>query len=174
MLRHLLHDPPAPAPPNVPQLSRLEGEPRSARELQRLHQEEPQCAQCHRKIDPIGYGLENFSAAGLWRETEDIVKGKLKEISPHRTISFEIDPSGQLPSGEKFANFNELRSLVAKRQDAFTRGFVEELIAFGLGRPFGFTDEELAETMMRMARSNEYRMDAIIHALVQSKTFQSK
>ncbi|MFM8893112.1 MAG: DUF1592 domain-containing protein, partial [Planctomycetia bacterium] len=67
VLRKLMNDPPPPAPPNVPQLSRLEGKPLSTRELLRLHQEQPQCAQCHRAIDPIGLGLENFDAAGRWR-----------------------------------------------------------------------------------------------------------
>ncbi|NNE35029.1 MAG: DUF1592 domain-containing protein, partial [Rhodothermales bacterium] len=62
VLKHLLHDPPPPPPANIPQLSRLSGEPRSGRDLQTLHQDAPQCAQCHRKIDPIGFGLENFTA----------------------------------------------------------------------------------------------------------------
>ena len=72
ILKHLLHDPSPPPPANIPQLSRLAGEPRSGRELQTLHQDAPQCAQCHRKIDPIGFGLENFTAAGLWREVETV------------------------------------------------------------------------------------------------------
>jgi len=63
-LRKLLNDPPPPAPPNVPQLSRLSGKPLSPRERLVAHQEQPQCAQCHRKIDPIGFGLENFDAIG--------------------------------------------------------------------------------------------------------------
>lgn len=175
VLRHLLHDPPAPAPPNVPQLSRLEGEPRSARTLQRLHQEQPQCAQCHRKIDPIGYGLDNFSADGRWRSQEEIVTGKVREVDPaHQVVAFEIDPSGQLPTGESFRNYFELRSQIATKQEAFTRGFIEKLIAFGLGRPYGFTDEPLAESMMLRARNDGFTIDSIIHALVQSKPFQSK
>jgi hypothetical protein len=60
VLRKLLNDPPPPAPPNVPQLARLAGKSLTARERVVLHQEAPQCASCHRKIDPIGFGLENF------------------------------------------------------------------------------------------------------------------
>lgn len=68
VLRYLLNDPPPPAPPNVPQLSRHAGKLLPARELLEMHMEEAQCAQCHRKIDPIGYGLEHFNAVGLWRD----------------------------------------------------------------------------------------------------------
>ena len=50
VLRYLLNDPPPPAPPNVPQLSRLADKPLTARERVLAHQEEPQCASCHRKI----------------------------------------------------------------------------------------------------------------------------
>ena len=70
VLRKLLNDPPQPAPPNVPQLARLAGKSLTTRERVVLHQEEPQCASCHRKIDPIGFGLENFDAVGAWRTTD--------------------------------------------------------------------------------------------------------
>lgn len=171
IMRHLLHDPPAPAPPNVPQLSRLDGEIVSARQVQKLHQEQPQCAQCHRRIDPLGFGLENFSAAGLWREVEAVSVGKRKAI---KTMDFEIDPSGQLPSGEPFASYQQMRSLVALKDDHFARGFVEELIAYGLGRPFGFSDEILAETIIEDGSESDYAIEDILHAFIQSDAFQSK
>lgn len=170
VLRHLLHDPPAPAPPNVPQLSRLEGDILSAREIQKLHQEQPQCAQCHRKIDPIGYGLENFSAAGLWRDVEEVKYGKRNSLAK----TFNIDPSGSLPSGEKFNGFRELRTLVASKHASFARGFVEELIAYGLGRPYGFTDEDLANSILQHSADRGYVIRDIVHTFVQSETFQSK
>ncbi|MEM8668149.1 MAG: DUF1592 domain-containing protein [Planctomycetota bacterium] len=170
VLRHLLHDPPAPAPPNVPQLSRLDGEIVSAREIQKLHQEQPQCAQCHRKIDPVGFGLENFSADGLWRDVEVIKYGNRNSKSK----SFEIDPQGRLPSGETFSGFLELRSAIAKKDTEFARGFVEELIAYALGRPYGFTDETLVDSILNQTQENGFAITEIVHLLVQSETFQSK
>ncbi|MEM6690548.1 MAG: DUF1592 domain-containing protein, partial [Planctomycetota bacterium] len=171
VMRHLLNDPPAPAPPNVPQLSRLDGEILSAREIQQLHQEQPQCAQCHRKIDPIGFGLENFAADGRWREREEIKVGKRNST---RIQEFEIDPSGQLPSGDSFSNFQELRSLIGARDESFSRGFVEELIAYGLGRPFGFSDEALADHIIEETRESGFAIQPIIETLVLSESFQSK
>ncbi len=85
VLRKLLHDPPPPAPPNVPQLTRLEGKLLTSRERILAHQEEPQCASCHRKIDPIGFGLENFNAVGKWR-TEDSYEKKASAKRRGRSI----------------------------------------------------------------------------------------
>lgn len=173
VLRHLLNDPPPPAPANVPMLSRLDGQILAARDLAIAHQEQPQCANCHQKIDPIGYGLENFDAAGLWRDTEVIStpggyrkRKKLKE--------FPIDPSGQLSEGEKFADYFELRSAVSKHGDDFARGFTEALITYGLGRPYGFTDQSLADEIISHAAEDDYAVSSFIHALTQSAVFRSR
>jgi len=171
VLRHLVNNPPPPAPPNVPQLSRLAGEVLPVRKLQRAHQEQPQCAQCHQKIDPIGYGLENFDASGQWREVETISIGKRRK---KKTKEFPVDPSGVFPGGKEFDDFFELRDTIAEHESEFARGFAESLIAYGLGRPFGFTDQDLADELMSTARKNKYEINEFIHALVQSKTFRTK
>lgn len=169
VLRKLLNDPPPPAPPNVPQLSRFEDEILSSRDLVLIHQQEPQCAQCHQKIDPIGFGMENFDAAGMWRET-DVIRGRKQSVLGE----FPIDPSGTLNQGRTFSSFFELRDLVADELDGFAMGLTEALISYGLGRPFGFTDHELAHKIVAQAKSSDYEIADFIHALVQSKTFQSK
>ena len=174
VLRHLLNDPPPPAPPNVPQLSRLADKPLSTREKLAAHQEEPQCASCHRKIDPIGFGLENFDAAGKWRTEEHHYTMNRKGIAVPSKRATPIDTSGQFHNGPKFANYGELRDLVVQREDDFARGLVENLIEYSLGRPFGFTDEEFADEIMSASKARDYAVSEFIHALVQSKPFQSK
>ncbi|QDV47450.1 hypothetical protein Enr13x_73590 [Stieleria neptunia] len=176
VLTHLLHDPPPPPPANIPQLSRLSGEPRSGRDLQTLHQEAPQCAQCHRKIDPIGFGLENFTAAGLWRDTETVYveSSNAKQFKLPKSASFDIDASGALIRGEAFSNFFELRDAIASYDDAFARGFTEHLIAYALGRPYQISDHNLATEITQQASREGDRIDAFIHALVQSKAFRRK
>jgi hypothetical protein len=173
VLRKLLNDPPPPAPPNVPMLSRLEGQILSARDLASAHQEQPQCANCHQKIDPIGYGLENFDAVGLWRENEVIDKrgkfGKREKVK-----EFDIDPSGRLPSGKQFGDYLELRNAVADRGNDFARGFTESLITYGLGRPYGFTDQDLADEILRHAKSNDHDISSFVHALTHSQAFRAK
>ncbi len=174
VLRHLVNNPPPPAPPNVPQLSRLDGEPLSGPELQRAHQEQPQCAQCHQKIDPIGFGLENFDAAGQWRATETVKVKTGKREKRLKEIEFKIDPSGKFPGGSRFSDFFGLRDEIAKHEDDFARGFTESLIEYGLGRPFGFTDQDLADEILNATQNSGYNIGESVHALIQSKLFRSR
>ena len=92
VLRYLLNDPPPPAPPNVPQISRLSDQVLTTRERLLAHQEDAQCASCHRKIDPIGFGLENFNASGKWRAEDSDGSGRRKK-------TWKIDASGAIHKG---------------------------------------------------------------------------
>ncbi|NBW97248.1 MAG: DUF1592 domain-containing protein, partial [Planctomycetia bacterium] len=103
VLRKLLNDPPPPAPPNVPQLARLAGKSLTTRERVVMHQEAPQCASCHRKIDPIGFGLENFDAVGAWRTTDSSVAiDAAGKPDPKTKKTWTIDPAGALHGGPAF------------------------------------------------------------------------
>ncbi len=177
VLRHLLDDPPPPAPPNIPMLEHGDAV-LAIRDLQKRHQEEPQCASCHRKIDPIGYGLENFNAAGLWRDVEEVRIPQSEKARRRKKPAFKqfaIDPSGVLPNGERFTNYHELRdSILTNYDDAFARGLSENLIAYALGRPYGISDHNLATKVTSDAIDNGKTFSAFIHALVQSEAFHTK
>jgi len=168
VLRKLLHNPPPPAPPNVPQITRLENKLLNTRERLLAHQEEPQCLQCHRKIDFIGFGLENFNAAGKWRTEETFEKrGVGKKTWP-------IDPSGQFYNGPAFQDYFQLRNLIAAKSEDFARGFTEALIEYALGRPYGFTDAALADDIVKRAKAKGFVMKEFFVALASSKEFRSK
>lgn len=168
VLRKLLNDPPPPAPPNVPQISRLETKLLTTRERLLSHQEQPQCASCHRKIDPIGFGLENFNAAGKWRTTDAYEKrGVGKKEWP-------IDPSAALHKGPPFKDYFELRDIIAGKADRFARGFSEALIEYALGRPCGFTDASLVEKMVEDAKAEDFALRRFILSLVTSGDFLRK
>ena len=173
VLRHLLNDPPPPAPPNVPQLSQLADKNLTTREKLAAHMEEAQCASCHRKIDPIGFGLENFDPIGKWRELEHTVatKGKRKV---NTGAGHKIDTSGAFHKGPAFADYFAMRELIADREEDFAQGFTEHLVGYALGRPFGFTDEDLANEILAAAKEEQYTVSEFIHALVQSQPFQRK
>ena len=163
VLRHLLNDPPPPAPPNVPQLSRFVDEPLNTRGRLLAHQEEPQCTSCHRKIDPIGFGLENFDAAGKWRTEEK-----------HKKQTWDIDSSGAFHDGPEFANYFAMRDLIAAKEEDFAGGFAEHLIGYGLGRPFGFTDVDLADEIVSAAKEEDFAVSEFVQALVLSEPFGRK
>ncbi len=168
VLRKLLDDPPPPAPANVPQLSRLESKLLTTRERIRSHQEQPQCASCHRKIDPIGFGLENFDAVGLWR-TEDFY-----EKPGLGRKGWAIDPSAAFHNGPAFESYSELRDLIASRPDAFAHAFSGALLEYALGRPRSFGDEPIVAEMCDRARKKEYAVREFLRVLVASEEFRSK
>jgi hypothetical protein len=168
VLRKILHTPPPPAPPNVPQISRLENQLLTTRQRLGAHQEEPQCLQCHRKIDPIGFGLENFNAAGKWRTEETYQKkGVGKKTWP-------IDPGGKLHNGPAFKDCFELRDHLAARPESFARGFTESLIEYSLGRPCGFTDAPLAGHIVTQAALSNFTLRDFLVALVTREEFARK
>ena len=107
ILENILGTPPPPPPPDVPELvddgAALTG---SLRQRMEQHRANPNCAVCHQRMDPLGFGFENFDAIGAWRDKD----GK-----------FAIDPSGQLPGGASFRGPAELRQILKGKQQDFCR-----------------------------------------------------
>jgi hypothetical protein len=175
VLRKLLNDPPPPAPANIPQLARLSGQVLTTRERLSAHQEEAQCASCHRRIDPIGMGLENFDAVGAWR-TEDtyVVKDDAGNPVKGKETTWMIDPSGQLHNGPAFNDYFELRKILASKEDDFARGITEGLIEYAMGRPVGFRDEEFVAAVVAEAKEEDFAFREFIHAIVKSEEFHTR
>ncbi|MEY5026780.1 MAG: hypothetical protein RLZZ244_2308, partial [Verrucomicrobiota bacterium] len=161
VLRKLLNDPPPPAPANVPQLSRFSGKLMPARTLMQSHMEQPQCSNCHRRIDPIGYGLENFDAVGQWRDQEYTEIAVLNKVV-RESKRFPIDPSGTLPNGRAFSGFESLRDALHAHESDLARGLLEHLIEFALGRPFSFSDSALVDSILESTRAQHHTPAALI------------
>ncbi|MHC5544288.1 DUF1588 domain-containing protein, partial [Singulisphaera rosea] len=157
-----------PAPANVPQLSRLESKLLTTRERIRAHQEQPQCASCHRSIDPIGFGLENFDAVGLWRTEETYKKPGLGEKT------WTIDPAAAFHNGPDFKNYEEMREIIATRADDFARAFSGALLEYALGRPRRFGDEPLIAAMVDESRKRDFALREFIRVLATSEEFRRK
>ena len=138
------------------------------------HTKKSPSASCHRKIDPIGFGLENFNAAGKWRIEDSYQARDQRGRGIGKPKTWAIDASGALHNGPNFADYYELRELIVDREEDFARGFTEHLIEYALGRPFGFTDEELASGVIHSAKRKEFAVAEFIHALVQSNAFKTK
>ncbi len=175
VLRKLLNDPPPPAPANVPALTRLAGKVLTTRERMQAHQEEPQCASCHRKIDPIGFGMENFDAVGQWRTQDSVMATNASgKPDPKSLKTWTIDPASALHNGPAFSDYFGLREAVASKSEAFARGFSTALIEYALGRPCGFSDQPLIDDLLNQTRSKQFALREFIHVLVSSKAFRTK
>ena len=119
VLDNLLNAPPPEPPADVPNLDETKiGTAASMREQLEEHRKNAICASCHRRMDPLGFGLENFDAVGAWRTME----GK-----------FPIDASGQLPDGRRFTGPDELRTILSADREAFARAITSKLLTYGLG-----------------------------------------
>ena len=163
VLDKFLHDPAADPPPNVPELTDASKEPLPVREMIEQHQSKPQCASCHAKIDPIGYGLETFDAVGLWRDKAKV--GKRME---------KIEQGGTLPGGKAYNDFGEFKSLLIQNKDKLARSLVEGMASYGLGRTVEFSDGDDLDTLTEQLISQELRSRSLIHSLVSSALFQTK
>jgi hypothetical protein len=133
---------------------------KTLREELAVHRRNESCASCHDKIDPIGFGLENFDAIGRFRTEE---AGKL------------VDATGILPSGHSFNGPAELRSLIIIRyQDEFLTNLTRRLTAFALGRALKPQDEGLIRSLMSDLKNAGYRADALVEAIVMSEAFRTQ
>ena len=175
VLRKILNEPPPPAPANVPEITRLAGKLLTARERLEAHQENPQCANCHRKIDPIGFGLENFDAAGQWRTSDSYQAiGPDGKPVPGEVKSWKIEPAGSFHKGPAFSDYFQMRDAIAAREEAFARGFAAALVEYALGRPCGFSDETLIDSLVEQARGQRFGMRTFVRSLVNSREFQTR
>lgn len=148
--------PPPPPPPNVPQLE-VDGE-LEMRKMLEQHASTPQCASCHRRIDPLGFALESFDVVG-------------RERKPSK--SYPFDTHGSLPDGRKFDGPNGLKSVLMADSERMARGLLKSVLTYAWGRPVGFGDEqEMSQIMSRWAKS-DYGMRQLVHLVVQSDTFRS-
>ena len=129
VLENILASPTSPPPPNVTPLEEVE-QPRpnaTTRELLELHRKDPTCINCHKKIDPIGFSLEQYDAVGRWRSHEHtLVEGKRVRTHP-------VDTLGQLPDGKRFQGLPGLKKILLEDADKFRRCLVEKMLVYALG-----------------------------------------
>jgi hypothetical protein len=159
VLENLLGAPPPPPPPGVGELkddkpgAELTG---TLRQRLEQHRANPSCAACHQRMDPLGFGLENFDAVGAWRSRD----GK-----------DEVDASGVLPNGQSFNGPSELKGVLLKRKDQFARCLADKLLTYALGRGTERTDRCAVEAIARELSARDYRFSALVLAVVRSEPF---
>jgi hypothetical protein len=159
VLEQILGAPPPPPPPDVPELEEGGKAHETASLRQRLeeHRANPACANCHARMDPIGFAFENFDAVGAFRQKD----GK-----------FDIDPSGVLPDGSSFKGASELRSmLVDKRKEQFARALTEKLMTYALGRGLEHYDDRVVNGVVKTASADNYKFSKLVAEIVRSDPF---
>lgn len=157
ILETVLGDPPPSAPPNVPSLEQSKAEENATlRERLEIHRSNPSCAGCHKLMDPIGLGLENFDAIGRWRDSDG---------------GEPIASQGELIDGRTFSGPAELVAILAERKDAIAENFTRRLLTYALGRGLQRADTCDVDRILARSRSQAYTMRSIIEGVVLSDAF---
>ena len=161
VLENILGAPPPPPPPNVPELKEgKEALTGPLRHRMEQHRSDPNCSTCHARMDPIGFGFENFDAIGAWREREG---------------DFDIDASGKLQTGESFNGPAELKALLLKeKRDDFIRCLTEKMLTYALGRGLEYCDKCAVERITKNLAKDHYKFSTLILEVVKSAPFQMR
>jgi len=160
ILENLLNAPPPPPPPGVPPLDESKaGVAGTLRQQMEEHRKNPACATCHSRMDPLGFGLENFNAIGAWR-TQD---GK-----------FPVDSSGALPDGRAFHTPAELKDILKGDREVFVRAMTEKLLIYALGRGLERYDRPTVNEITSKLPAQGYRFSQLVLGVVNSLPFQMR
>ena len=161
ILVNVLGTPPPDPPADVPELAAAQKVSPTAtlKEQLALHRESASCAICHRQMDPLGLGLENFDAVGRWREKDE---GQV------------IDPQGSLPNGDKFKSPLELIQVLGRRQEDFHRALAGKMLTYATGRGLQYYDRCAVDDIIKNMRKSENRFSALVTEIVLSEPFRKK
>ena len=160
ILNNILGSPAPPPPPDVPLLDEAAvGATASLRQQMVKHRADAMCASCHNKMDPLGFGLENYDGIGKWRTMD----GK-----------FPVDSSGVLPNGTSFSTPAEMRAVLKTQLPQFSRRMVEKMLTYSLGRGLGAYDRRTVDEIDRKLAANGYGFQSLIYEIVRSLPFQSR
>ena len=155
--------PPPPPPANAGQLKNDKpGDKKQVttfREQLARHATQASCAGCHCKIDPLGFALDNYNAIGAWRES---------------TPESPLDVKGVLPTGESIEGADDLKSVLLKRKDDFTRNVVERMMVYCARRELDYYDECAVRETLAAVRRDDYRISALVRGVVESVPFRSR
>jgi hypothetical protein len=157
VLETILGTPPPPPVPEAGELKEDEELKGSLRQRMEQHRANPNCATCHSRMDPIGFGLENFDAVAAWRTKDG---------------SFPIEPGGVLPNGQTFATPLELVTILKQRHGDFRRCLTEKMLTFAIGRGLGSSDRPYVADLARATRERGDTLRVLIEEIVKSEPFR--
>jgi len=160
ILTNILGTPPPPPPPDVPVLDESGvGRTGSMREQLEAHRADATCASCHSRMDPLGFGLENYDAIGRWRTADG---------------NFPVDAEGTLPDGQTFSGPAQLRSVLESQISDFSRTLTEKMLTYALGRGLRDYDRPAVTAITRALAADEYRFGTLIQEIVRSLPFRAR
>lgn len=170
VIENILGTVPPEPPPNVPALELTTGGEvviRTLRDQLTLHRADPNCAACHKIMDPIGFALENFNADGSWRTLEGHPRKGDGLATP-------LDASAELWDGTTVNGVTQLRERLKNYSPQFARFMTEKLLSYAVGRGVEYFDMPVVRSIVRATEDENYRFSALVLSIVQSPPFQMR
>ncbi len=159
VLETILGTPPPPPPPDVPELpeDKKQVQGKTLRERLVVHRANAVCAACHDRIDPLGFGLENYDAVGRWRDQD---------------ADRPVDATGSLPDGTRFEGPDGLKKALLARKDDFLRHLTAKVLGYALGRGLVNDDYAVVDRAVDRLEQNEHRSHALLWEIINSAPFR--
>ena len=168
LLDRVLGTPPAPPPPDVPELDGNSPKLRnlSIRQQMEVHREKAACANCHRDIDPWGIAFEEYDAVGRWRENW--------RANP-KAKPQPVDALAKLADGTELPGMAGLKKhLLAHEKERFAAALTRKMLAYALGRSLEFSDAAAVAALTQRFEKGDYQLRTLITGIVQSEDFLTK
>ncbi|WAC20566.1 DUF1592 domain-containing protein [Luteolibacter sp. SL250] len=157
---------PPPPPDEVPAIEPDVSGATTIRERLAKHSSDKTCAECHRKIDPLGFSLESFDPVGRWREYYP---------KPKKGGAPKVDSSGEFPSGEGYQDFAGFRKIVLEtRSGLFTRHLVRQMLAYSTGRLMETADDFAVEDILKAAEKDNQGLRSLVVECLKSEVFRTR
>ena len=163
---NILGVPPPPPPDVVPAIEPDVSGTTTIRERLAKHSTDRACAECHRKIDPLGFSLESFDPVGRWRSTYP---------KPKKGEAPKIDTTGEFPSGEAYRDFAGFRDILrGTREDLFTRHLIRQMLAYSTGRLMEASDAFAIDRIHGKVKQQGSGLRTLIVECLTSDLFRSR
>jgi len=160
VLENILATPPPPPPPDVPDLKEGKELTGTLRQRMEQHRDNPMCASCHARMDPIGFGFENFDGIGAWRATDG---------------GAAVDPTSKLTTGESFKGPADLVGVLSNRKrEEFLHCLAEKMLTYALGRGLDYPDKCAVDQITKGIAKGNHKFSALVLEITRSVPFQMR
>jgi hypothetical protein len=165
---NILGSPPPPPPDVVPAIDPDVSGTTTIRDRLAKHRSDPACAECHRKIDPLGFSLETFDPVGRWRQKYPAPKNS-------KTPAPKIDASGEFPSGEAYADFVGFKKVLGDtRADLLSRHLIRQVLAYSTGRTMELGDDLVIDQLHERVKAQGLGLKTLVVECLMSEIFRSR
>ncbi len=161
VLENILGTPPSPPPPDVEPLAPDLRGAKTIREQLEKHRQVASCNNCHRKIDPLGFAMENFDPIGRWR-------------TRYRDTKKTIDPSSTLSNGQVVKDIVEFKKALLQRENDVARCLTEKLLTYASGRRLEPGDRGEVNRIVQALENKGSGLRDLVRLVASSDVFLTK